>query len=230
MASPEECTCVAFGVLDLDFLGDDFRNYFRIKHSLVRQWIHVVVRLRGFLEVFHTFYVKRWITDLEVDSRLSELLVFSAMLGATLDTWCFQSSWPLHMCSSWTRLFCLDPEVPHNGGSAVAVPLQGRQHPCRCAETASHGLTSETIEILLLQYIDTVVDVGCASPASACFDAGHCRSHACCCATTGALAGRDSAVVGHGPSSEPMLHRCWQAPGHDTFSKIHAIRVTSWWE
>ena len=80
--------------------------------------------------------------------------VFSAMLGSTLDTWCCQSSWPFHRCSSWTRLFCLDPEVPHNGGSAVAVPLQGRQHPCRCAETASHGLTSETIEILLLQYID----------------------------------------------------------------------------
>ena len=30
------------------------------------------------------FYLKRWITDLEVDSRLSELLVFSALLGLTL--------------------------------------------------------------------------------------------------------------------------------------------------
>ena len=95
-----------------------------------------------------------------------EMVVFSAMLGSTFDTWCCQSSWPLHRCSSWTRLFCLDPEVHHNGGAAVAVHLQGRQHPCRCAETASHGLTSETIEILLLQYIDNVVDVGCASPAS----------------------------------------------------------------
>ena len=66
---------------------------------------------------------------------------------------------------------------------------------------------SETIEILLLQYFDKAVDVGCTSPASSLvqsvmrqsrshscsFDAGHCRSHACCCATTGALAGRDSA-------------------------------------
>ena len=64
---------------------------------------------------------------------------------------------------------------------------------------------SETIEILLLQYIDKVVHVGCASPASSLvqsvrrqsrshscsFDAGH--SHACRCATTGAWAGRDSA-------------------------------------
>ena len=38
-----------------------------------------------------------------------------------------------------------------SGGAAVAVPLQGRQHPRRCAETASHGL--------LLHYIDKVVDV-----------------------------------------------------------------------
>ena len=28
--------------------------------------------------------MKRWITDLEVDSRLSELLVFSAMLGSAV--------------------------------------------------------------------------------------------------------------------------------------------------
>ena len=66
-----------------------------------------------------------------------ELFVFSAMLGSTLDTWCCQSTWPFHRCSSWTRLFCLDPEVHHNGDAAVAVPLSGRQHPRRCAETAS---------------------------------------------------------------------------------------------
>ena len=30
------------------------------------------------------FYLKRWITDLEVDSRLSELLVFNALLGSTV--------------------------------------------------------------------------------------------------------------------------------------------------
>ena len=61
---------------------------------------------------------------------------------------------------------------------------------------------SETIEILLLQYIDKVVDVGCASSASSLvqsvrgqsrshscsFDAGHCRSHACPCVMTGARA------------------------------------------
>ena len=30
------------------------------------------------------FYLKRWITDLEVVSRLSELLVFRALLGSTV--------------------------------------------------------------------------------------------------------------------------------------------------
>ena len=70
-----------------------------------------------------------------------EMFVLSAMLGSTLDTWCCQSTWPFHRCSSWTRLLCPDPEVHHSGGAAVAVPLQGHQHPCRCAETASHGLT-----------------------------------------------------------------------------------------
>ena len=70
-----------------------------------------------------------------------ELFVFSAMFGSTLDTWCCQSTWPFHRCSSWTRFSCPDPEVHHSGGSAVAVPLQGRQHPRRCAETASQGLT-----------------------------------------------------------------------------------------
>ena len=51
--------------------GSYFRNGFRMRHSLVRQWIHACVSLRGFLEVFHTFFVKRWFTDPEVDSRLS---------------------------------------------------------------------------------------------------------------------------------------------------------------
>ena len=37
------------------FLGILFRNGFRLRHSLVRQWIHACVSLRGFLEVFHTF-------------------------------------------------------------------------------------------------------------------------------------------------------------------------------
>ena len=46
-----------------------------------------------------------------------EMVAFSALLGSTLDLWCCQSSWPLHRCSSRTRLFCLDPEVHHNGGA-----------------------------------------------------------------------------------------------------------------
>ena len=81
--------------------------------------------------------VRQWLR--EMTSWI--FFVFSAMLGSTLDTWCCQSTWPFHRCSSWTRLFCPDPEVHHSGGAAVAVSLQGHQHPCPCAETASHGLT-----------------------------------------------------------------------------------------
>ena len=54
---------------------------------------------------------------------------------------------------------CPDPDAQYSGGAAVAVPLQGRHHPRRCAETGSHGLTvQQTTEILLLQYIDKVFD------------------------------------------------------------------------
>ena len=91
-----------------------------------------------------------------------KMFVFSALLGSTLDLWCCQSTWPFHRCSSWTRFPCPDPEMHHSGGAAVAVPLHGRQHSRRCAETAPHGLTSETIEILLLQCIDKAVDVDCS--------------------------------------------------------------------
>ena len=73
--------------------------------------------------------------------EIAENVRIQRILGSTLDTWCCQSTWPFHRCSSWTRLLCPDPEVHHSGGAAVAVPLQGHQHPCRCAETASHGLT-----------------------------------------------------------------------------------------
>ena len=41
------------------------------------------------------------------------------------------------------KVVCPDPEVHHSGGAAVAVPLQGRPHPRRCAETAFHGLTCQ---------------------------------------------------------------------------------------
>ena len=143
-----------------------------------------------------------------------------------------------HWCSSWTRLSCplwarqmpwsrSSRRAENCGKSAVAVPLQGRRHPRRCAETSSHGLTVQQItEILLLQYIDKVFDdlvvqssrfLGCSrgedgldptvaprsrvqtwrrrSRSHSCnVDAGHCCSHACRCATTGAGDGRDSAV------------------------------------
>ena len=42
------CSVFAWGVQDLDFLGDVFRNFSCIQHFLVRQWIHVGFSLRGF--------------------------------------------------------------------------------------------------------------------------------------------------------------------------------------
>ena len=125
-----------------------------------------------------------------------EIFVFSAMLGSTLDTWCCQSTWPFHRCSSWTRLLCPDPEVHHSGGAAVAVPLQGHQHPCRCAETASHGLTFQrpsrfsccstlTRRLMLVVHVRQAPWCSRQLRSHSCsFDAGHCRSHACYCATT----------------------------------------------
>ena len=116
-------------------LGDDF-----LELSVFSAMLGSTVALGDdFLELF-VFSAMLGSTVAPGDDFV-EMVVFSALLGSSLDTWCCQSSWPFHRCSSWTRLFCLDPEVHHNGGAAVAVPLPGRQHPCRCAETASHGLT-----------------------------------------------------------------------------------------
>ena len=97
---------------------------------------------------------------------------------------------------------CIRVEVPQ-----VQLIIKVIYIPSRRRDSFPWSHFSETIEILLLQYIDKSVDVGCASPASSLvhsvrrqsrshscsFDAGHCRSHACCCATTGAWTGRDSA-------------------------------------
>ena len=121
---------------------------------------------------------------------------------------------------------CPCPAAHHSGGATGAGHHQGRHHPRRCAETGSHGLTvQQTMEILLLQYIDKVFDdlvvhssrfLGCSrgedgldptvapcsrvqtwrrrSRSHSCnVDAGHCCSHACRYATTGAGDGRDSA-------------------------------------
>ena len=53
---------------------------------LVRQLIHCGASVyKSFWKNFSHFYLKRWIADPEVDSRLSVLPVFSAMLGSTVD-------------------------------------------------------------------------------------------------------------------------------------------------
>ena len=49
LVSDSHLLFVACGVHDLDFLGDDFRNYSRIQRYLGRQWIHVGFSLRGVL-------------------------------------------------------------------------------------------------------------------------------------------------------------------------------------
>ena len=68
-----------------------------------------------------------------------EKIVFSAMLGSTLDTWCCQSTWPFHRCSCRTRFSCPAPEMHHSGGAAGAAHHQGHLHPCRDAEFDPHG-------------------------------------------------------------------------------------------
>ena len=57
------------------------------------------------------------VSTVDLGDVFVEMFVFSAMLGSTLDTWCCQSMWPFHRCSSWTRLFaliqrCITVEVP----------------------------------------------------------------------------------------------------------------------
>ena len=54
----------------MDFLGDDFWNYFRIQLSLVRQWIHVRRQSTRLWGVSHIFYVNVN-SDPEVTSWLS---------------------------------------------------------------------------------------------------------------------------------------------------------------
>ena len=106
-------------------------------------------------------------STLDLGDDFVEMVVFSTMLGSTVDTIRGDTSslysalearqW-IHGAASLrghstgaalgqgcraccVRGKCPDPEAHHSGGAAVAVPFQGRQHLRRCAETASHGLT-----------------------------------------------------------------------------------------
>ena len=55
--------------------------------------------------------------------------------------------------------------------------LAGRRHPCRGAHADSYGPSiQKVIEILLLQYIDKVIDVGCRSCSSRCIRGGDSRA------------------------------------------------------
>ena len=93
--------------------------------------------------------------------------------------------------------------------SAVAVHQQGCHHPRRCAETGSHGLAvQQTTKFSCCSTLTRAVEVGYACPASSLVltwrrrsrshscnvDAGHYCPHARRYATTGTVAGRDSAV------------------------------------
>ena len=64
------------------------------------------------------------------------------LLGHTGASWCSTGAALGQGCRArCVHDKCPDPDAQYSGGAAVAVPLHGRQHPCRCAETASHGLT-----------------------------------------------------------------------------------------
>ena len=95
-----------------------------------------------------------------------EIVVFSAMIGSTLDTWCCQSTWSFTGAALGQGYFaliqrCITMEVPQLQFlfKVVNIPV-GAQRQLPMVSF------SETIEFLLLQYIDKVVDVGCASPPS----------------------------------------------------------------
>ena len=64
------------------------------------------------------------------------------LLGHTGASWCSTGAALGQGCRArCVHDKCPDPDAQYSGGAAVAVPLHGRQHPCRSAGTASHGLT-----------------------------------------------------------------------------------------
>ena len=86
-----------------------------------------------------------------------ELVVLSALLGSTLDTWCCQSTWPFHRCSSWTRLPC--PLC------ARLMPFSSCSSQWRCRSCSSSAWSSasrrcaETLVVLVVQVLmGTVVE------------------------------------------------------------------------
>ena len=80
-------------------------------HGLVRPWIQI---LRQFSEIFTFFYLKRWITDPEVDSRLAlcsfpvfRPVMLDIMASMDLkDSFMRDFTWRFHRCTSWKRLSC----------------------------------------------------------------------------------------------------------------------------
>ena len=75
-------------------------------------------------------------------------------------------------CRSWTG--CLHPVIVQRGAQ---FGLAGRRHPSRGAHADSYGPSIQTvIEILLLQYIDKVIDVGCRSCSSRSIRGGDSRA------------------------------------------------------
>ena len=75
-------------------------------------------------------------------------------------------------CRSWTG--CLHPVIVQRGAQ---FGLAGRRHPCRGAHADSYGPSiQKVIEILLLQYIDKVIDVGCRSCSSRSIRGGDSRA------------------------------------------------------
>ena len=75
-------------------------------------------------------------------------------------------------CRSWTG--CLHPVIVQRGAQ---FGLAGRRHPCRGAHADFYGPSiQKVIEILLLQYIDKVIDVWCRSCSSRCIRGGDSRA------------------------------------------------------
>ena len=118
LVSDSHLLFVACGVHDLDFLGDDFRNYSRIQRYFGPQWIHVGFSLRGVWKNF-TFFLRSgglW----ETTSGLSP---YSALSSGR--QWIHVGFSPRGVWLNFTRFLS-----------------EGRRRPFRSAEADPHGPAS----------------------------------------------------------------------------------------
>ena len=155
-----QCRCILVGFSLWPFVSGSLLFAVLLGSTVDTYYVSLQRFLWEMLKMFR-FQRYAWF-DFHLGDDFLELFVFSAMLGSTVapgddfvDFLYSAQCLVRHLIHGAASLrghftsaalgqgFCPDPGVHHSGGAAVAVFLQGHQHPCRCAETASHGLTSQ---------------------------------------------------------------------------------------